>query len=1073
MTAVPHLHPVALPGVRFGRIGRSAVLAVSSFGAFLAFLDATIVNVAFTDIAASFPDASLGSLSWVLNAYNIVFAAFLIAAGRLADLLGRRRTFRLGVAVFTVASVACAVSGSVAFLVVMRAVQAFGAALLVPASIALVVEAFPPERRAHAVGLWGAAAALAGGLGPPIGGVLVDAGGWRLTFLVNLPLGLAAWLSGRRMLVESRAPGVRSMPDLLGATFVAGGLGLLTLAIVQGGDWGWTALPTLLSVVAAGALLAAFGATSRRHPSPVLDPTLIRLPTFAWANALTVLAGAGFYAYLLTHILWLTMVWQYSVVQAGLAVMPGAVIAAATTGALGRVVDRYGARVVLIPGAAVWAGAFGWYLLTVGTSPHFLTEWLPGQVLSGIGVGCTLPVLGSAAMAAVPGGRFAAASAVVSSARQLGGALGIAVLVVIIGTPRGPGAVDALRHGWLLTACCFLAVAVLGWQLKPSAATDDDLAADDDVAYPAEPVATSVPAPRQAVEAPVGARSAPADLLRSVPLFAGLPAADLDALRRAGRTVNVAAGEWLFRQGDNADALYVVRSGFLEVHRDGHVVGTLSRGDVLGELGLLTRSPRAAGVRARRDSELLRISRRRFDDTLGSDSRAMRVLARTLATQVQTAVPVPRGHGRARTVAVFASGPLLPVEFVTEMIQRALADVVSTVVLDRCDGAALELAEQTHEVVLLPVAAADPGEWADFALRQADRVLVVAGADADPVSVGTVGGIVDVWLLGDPPSAERIVAWHDRFAPRTCEPIPVTLDAIGAAAKRFADRLAGRSIGVVLSGGGARAVAHVGVLDELRAAGLRIDRIAGCSMGGFIGALVACGLTPDEIEDRIYAEFVRHNPAGDYTLPRVALARGARGRAMLDRTFGDTLIEQLPLPYYTVASDLHRHELVVFRRGPVGVAVGASVALPGILPPQVVGDRVLVDGGVLDNLPVRPMAELGEGPLIAVNVVGGSDHRRSDGPRVPGLQETLMRAMTMSSAATAEATRASIDLLITPRHDGVGLLEFHQYERMREAGRAAAREALAAIGGPAGLAAAAAPTVTEQSAVRRRRTVAG
>ena len=1070
MTTVPHLHPVALPSVRFGRIGRSAVLAVSSFGAFLAFLDATIVNVAFTDIAKTFPDASLGSLSWVLNAYNIVFAAFLIAAGRLADLLGRRRTFRLGVAVFTLASIACAFAGSVGFLVAMRAVQAFGAALLVPASIALVVEAFPPERRAHAVGLWGAAAALAGGLGPPIGGLLVDAGGWRLTFLVNLPLGLAAWVSGRRMLVESRAPGVRTMPDLLGATFVAGGLGLLTLAIVQGGDWGWAALPTLLSLVGAGGLLAAFGATSRRHPSPVLDPTLVRLPTFAWANALTVLAGAGFYAYLLTHILWLTMVWQYSVVQAGLAVMPGAVVAAVTTGALGRVVDRYGARVVLIPGAAIWAAAFGWYLLTVGTTPNFLGEWLPGQVLSGIGVGCTLPVLGSAAMAAVPGGRFAAASAVVSSARQLGGALGIAVLVVIIGTPRGPGAVDALRHGWILTGCCFLAVAVLGWKLKPTAATDDDVV-DDAVPYPVEPLAAALPAPR-AASAPVGPPPAAADLLRSVPLFGGLAASDVEALRRASRTVSVAGGDWLFRQGDGADALYVVRSGFLEVHRDGHVVGTLSRGDVLGELGLLTRSPRAAGVRARRDSELLRISRRRFDETLGSDTRAMRLLARTLATQVQTAVPVPRGHGRARTVAVYACNPLLPVEFVTEMVQRALAGAVSTAVLDGCDGAALELAEQTHEIVLLPVAAGGSAEWADFALRQADRVLVVAAADADPAGVTVVDGVVDVWLLGDPPSADRIVAWHDRFAPRTCEPIPVTLDAIGAAAQRFADRLAGRSIGVVLSGGGARAVAHVGVLDELRAAGLRIDRIAGCSMGGFIGALVACGLTPDEIEDRIYAEFVRHNPAGDYTLPRVALARGARGRAMLDRTFGDTLIEQLPLPYYTVASDLHRHELVVFRRGPIGIAVGASVALPGILPPQVVGDRVLVDGGVLDNLPVRPMAELGEGPLIAVNVVGGSGGG-SRGPRVPGLQETLMRAMTMSSATTAAATRSSIDLLITPRHDGVGLLEFHQYERMREAGRVAAREALAAAGGPGGLVASAVAPVASHSSTRRRRTVAG
>ena len=172
-----------------GRIPQRTVLLVASFGAFLAFLDATIVNVAFPEHPALVPGLSICELSWILNAYSIVFAAFLVVSGRLADLLGRRWAFISGVLVFTLASALCAASGSVGFLVGARVLQALGAAILVPASLALVVQAFPAAHRSHAVGLWGASAALASGLGPPIGGALVEAGGWRWAFLVNIPFG--------------------------------------------------------------------------------------------------------------------------------------------------------------------------------------------------------------------------------------------------------------------------------------------------------------------------------------------------------------------------------------------------------------------------------------------------------------------------------------------------------------------------------------------------------------------------------------------------------------------------------------------------------------------------------------------------------------------------------------------------------------------------------------------------------------------------------------------------------------------------------------------------------------------
>jgi EmrB/QacA subfamily drug resistance transporter len=300
-TAAPRARVAGVTATR--RLNRNGTLLVASLGALLAFLDVTIVNVAFPSIRQSFPDASLGLLSWVLNAYNIVFAAFLVAAGRLADLFGRRRLFTSGVVLFTLASVLCGAAPTVETLIAGRVLQAAGAALLVPASLALVVERFPSERRAHAVGLWGAIAAAAAGLGPPLGGILVEADSWRLAFLVNIPLGALTVAAGRRLLVESRAPGRRTFPDVRGAALLGLSVGVLTLAIVQGGDWGWTSAPVLGAFAAAAVAAALFVESSRRHRSPILDPKLLGIRSFAVANAVTAVAGIGFYAYLLNNIL--------------------------------------------------------------------------------------------------------------------------------------------------------------------------------------------------------------------------------------------------------------------------------------------------------------------------------------------------------------------------------------------------------------------------------------------------------------------------------------------------------------------------------------------------------------------------------------------------------------------------------------------------------------------------------------------------------------------------------------------------------------------------------------------------
>ena len=317
-------------------------------GVFMAFLDATIVTIAIPDIARSFPDAGIDDLSWVLNAYNIVFAAFLVAAGRAADLLGRKRISELGLLVFTAASAACALAPSAELLVAARIVQAIGAAIVVPASLALVMHAFPARERTHAVALWAANAALAAGLGPSVGGVLVDAAGWRAAFLVNIPIGVAAIVLTRRTLVESRAPGKRTLPDLGGALMLAGAVAALVLGVVKGPDWGWDDPRVIGAGLVAVALATLFVRRSARHPAPLLDGALLRIRSLSVANGLMVLAAAAYFGVILNNVLFLTTVWGWSILEAGLAMTPGPIVAAIVAGPVGRLAARIDARLLIL-----------------------------------------------------------------------------------------------------------------------------------------------------------------------------------------------------------------------------------------------------------------------------------------------------------------------------------------------------------------------------------------------------------------------------------------------------------------------------------------------------------------------------------------------------------------------------------------------------------------------------------------------------------------------------------------------------------------------------------------------------
>jgi EmrB/QacA subfamily drug resistance transporter len=440
---------------------RWQVLLVTAVGVFMTFLDVTIVNIAFPDIRESFPDSSLAQLSWILNAYAIVFAAALVPAGRLADRFGRRRFFFSGLFVFLGASVVCGAAGSVDVLIGARIVQALGGAMLVPASLALVLPEFPLERRATATALWGATGAVAAAAGPSLGGVLVEWQGWRSVFYVNLVIGLPALLPARRLLRESREPQA-ALPDLLGAVMLAGGVGALVLAIVEGPDWGWSSPRVVGALVTSAILLGAVVWRSSRHTSPVIELSLFRVRSFSVANAGGFVFALGFYALLLCNVLFLTGVWGYSILEAGVALTPGPLAAAVAAPIGGRLSDRFGQRVVAIPGGLLFAAGAALFALRMGEEPSYVVDFLPATLLTGTGVGLSFAAFGSAAVAELPRSRYATGGAIANCFRQIGAALGISALIVVLGTLSATDPTADFERAWALMALTGAVAGLIG-----------------------------------------------------------------------------------------------------------------------------------------------------------------------------------------------------------------------------------------------------------------------------------------------------------------------------------------------------------------------------------------------------------------------------------------------------------------------------------------------------------------------------------------------------------------------------------------------------------------------------------
>ena len=442
------------------RSHHSRVLTLASGAAFLALLDVTVVNLAIPALGRAYPGTSVTSLSWVITAYATLFAALLAPAGRLADVIGRRTLYRIGVGGFAALSLVCALAPSIPVLLGARAVQGAFAATMIPASLAILLADTPAERRGTSVALWSATGAFAAAVGPSVGGVLVDAFGWRSLFLINVPAGLAL-AAAAGILPQATTAARTRLPDALGTLLLTVGIGLAALGLSQGSVWGWGDARTIVSLAAGVAGTVAAIQRSRQMPAPAIETGLWKHRTFALANGASLLYGASLYAWMLLGVLVLTQIWHYSELQAGLAMTPGAIAASVSAVAAGR---RATPRTAVAAGAALMAASGLFVAATLPTHGEFLTYWLPVGLVLGAGMGMVTTGTSTAAALSVPPQSFAAGTGLNQTARQVGGALGVATLATLVRS-GGAGQVATYAHVYVFCSLAAVAAGLVGLAL--------------------------------------------------------------------------------------------------------------------------------------------------------------------------------------------------------------------------------------------------------------------------------------------------------------------------------------------------------------------------------------------------------------------------------------------------------------------------------------------------------------------------------------------------------------------------------------------------------------------------------
>lgn len=448
---------------RHGRL----TLAIAALAALATYLDTTILFVAFPDITSSFESSSPSTLSWVLNAYTIAFAALLVPAGKIADRLGHLKAFLLGSSIFTIASMACGLAPSVWLLIVARTGQGVGAAILVPSSLALVIAAFPHEKLPQVVAIWGAIGAMSAALGPSLGGLIVDALGWRWAFFINLPVGVVTVIAGRRFLREAKDPTVR-LPSFGGVVLIALAAGTLLYGVVESDNVGWASTQTILVLLIGVALLGAFIVSQRRTDSPTLDLELFSLGDFRWGNLAMFSFSMSFVAMFFGLILFLVNVWEWSVLKAGLGVAPGPALAAVLAARFGKLAGQIGQRPIVIVGGLVAAGSGLYRVLFLTAEVNYLVDFAVPLALSAIGIGMVFPQATSVAVQALPPNRVGVGGATTQAIRQFGGSLGVALTIALLGDLAiTENLVTGFNRIWWLVVAGGLATTMFALPLKP------------------------------------------------------------------------------------------------------------------------------------------------------------------------------------------------------------------------------------------------------------------------------------------------------------------------------------------------------------------------------------------------------------------------------------------------------------------------------------------------------------------------------------------------------------------------------------------------------------------------------
>jgi NTE family protein len=559
--------------------------------------------------------------------------------------------------------------------------------------------------------------------------------------------------------------------------------------------------------------------------------------------------------------------------------------------------------------------------------------------------------------------------------------------------------------------------------------------------------------------------------LRSVPILADIDDEHLDQLSSAVDRHHIPANEWLFREGEPSDAIYIVASGrFAAVDADGQVIGEMASGDSIGDLGVIAGAARSAGVRALRDGVVWRIAADTFTEVLATTPQLQSAMLRAMARMLQESRSAPISR-RPRVIGVLSAGTAVAAPIVDAIAARLGSHGQTAVVAPPIDTTAgvhnygelveafsetLDRAERSNDWVLVVADRGSGDLWRRYVATQSDRLVVLVDQPHPPEAVDRLVNQRPVHLLTCVVKADP--SWWDLLQPVSHH--PADDDGIGALARR----IAGRSLGLVMGGGGARGLAHFGVYEELTRAGVVIDRFGGASIGAIAAAAFALGMDAREAIAEARKFLAQSNPIGDYTIPVVALARGGRVDRFVERYGGSTLIEHLPKGFFCISADMITGDLIVHRRGPLSVAVRASISIPGLLPPVRHGEQILVDGGLLKNLPADVMCADPDGEVICV------DLRRKYVPSkgfgllppivqppglirwlltgtdvaLPPLQETLLRAVDFAASTANLRELPHVAAIIEPDVSAIGVLDFKKIDTALDAGRIAARAALEA-----------------------------